>query len=287
MAALLARARAGRRGDHAVVHVRRRRRTRSSSAARRPSSSTSAPDTLNLDESARRGCDHGDARGRSCPSTTRACRARWTRSADLRRGTALVVIEDAAQALGSTYRGRPLGSLGDFGCAQLPRDEERHLRRGRRAARQRPGTGVERAEILREKGTEPEPVLPRRGRQVHLGRRRLVASCRARSTPRSSGPSSSVRRRSRRAGSRSGTRYHEAFEELEADGLARRPVVPAALRAQRAPLLPAARRPRGRATPSSSDLARAGRRSGLPLRPAALVRCRPPLRSGVPAISAR
>ena len=44
------------------------------------------------------------------------------------------VVEDAAQALTSTYRGRPLGALGRSRHAQLPRDEERHIRRGRSPA---------------------------------------------------------------------------------------------------------------------------------------------------------
>ncbi len=35
---------------------------------------------------------------------------------DVARRHKLVVIEDAAQALGATYRGRPAGSLGDYGC---------------------------------------------------------------------------------------------------------------------------------------------------------------------------
>ena len=52
-----------------------------------------------------------------------------------------LVIEDAAQALMRDYRGRPLGSFGDARRAQLPRDQERHLRRGRRAARQRRRAG--------------------------------------------------------------------------------------------------------------------------------------------------
>ena len=58
------------------------------------------------------------------------------------------------------------------GDAELPRDQELHLRRGRGAAHQRPPARRARRDHPRE-GHRPQPVLPRPGRQVHLGRRRL------------------------------------------------------------------------------------------------------------------
>ncbi len=35
---------------------------------------------------------------------------------DIAESNGLILLEDAAQALGSTYRGRPCGSLGDLGA---------------------------------------------------------------------------------------------------------------------------------------------------------------------------
>ena len=71
-----------------------------------------------------------------------------------------------------------------------------------------------------EKGTDRAPVLPRRGRQVHVGRRRLVVPAQR---GRRGVPLGAARARGRdhaRAAARSGTRYHAAFAALEADGLA-------------------------------------------------------------------
>ena len=64
----------------------------------------------------------------------------------------LMVIEDAAQAIGSTYKGRPCGSIGDFGCFSF--HETKNLSMGEGGALLiRDKEYIERAEIIREKGT--------------------------------------------------------------------------------------------------------------------------------------
>ncbi|MCI8429487.1 MAG: dTDP-4-amino-4,6-dideoxygalactose transaminase [Lachnospiraceae bacterium] len=64
----------------------------------------------------------------------------------------LTVIEDAAQGILSTYKGKALGTIGDFGCFSF--HETKNYSMGEGGALLIRDTGnVERAEIIREKGT--------------------------------------------------------------------------------------------------------------------------------------
>jgi dTDP-4-amino-4,6-dideoxygalactose transaminase len=72
--------------------------------------------------------------------------------ADIARRHRLRVIEDAAQGLGATYDGVPLGTIGDLGCWSF--HETKNLISGEGGALAiRDESLIERAEILREKGT--------------------------------------------------------------------------------------------------------------------------------------
>jgi dTDP-4-amino-4,6-dideoxygalactose transaminase len=70
----------------------------------------------------------------------------------LARAKGLRVVEDAAQALASRYRGRPSGTLGDLGCISF--HETKNVSCGEGGALLVNDVAlVERAEIMREKGT--------------------------------------------------------------------------------------------------------------------------------------
>lgn len=64
----------------------------------------------------------------------------------------LKVIEDAAQGLMSTYKGRMLGTIGDYGCYSFHETKNYSMGEGG-ALLIRDGNEIERAEIIREKGT--------------------------------------------------------------------------------------------------------------------------------------
>lgn len=64
----------------------------------------------------------------------------------------IMVVEDAAQAVMSTYKGRYLGTIGDFGCYSFHETKNYSMGEGGAILVNNP-LYIERAEILREKGT--------------------------------------------------------------------------------------------------------------------------------------
>ena len=134
-----------------------------------------------------------------------------------------MVIEDAAQALMAGYKGRALGSIGQLGGAQLPRDQEPDLRRGRRAARQRRRSWSRRAEIMREKGTDRNQFF--RGEVdkytwVDIGSSFLPSEIIAALPLAQLESAEAITRQSRR---RVWERYHEALRGARATGRAATP----------------------------------------------------------------
>ncbi|MDO4514022.1 MAG: dTDP-4-amino-4,6-dideoxygalactose transaminase [Lachnospiraceae bacterium] len=71
---------------------------------------------------------------------------------DIAKRHNLMVIEDAAQGMMSTYKGRALGSIGDFGCYSFHETKNYSMGEGG-ALLIRDPKYVEEAEIIREKGT--------------------------------------------------------------------------------------------------------------------------------------
>ena len=71
---------------------------------------------------------------------------------DIARRHGLKVVEDAAQGVMSTYKGRALGTIGDFGCYSFHETKNYSMGEGGALVINDPAYN-ERAEILREKGT--------------------------------------------------------------------------------------------------------------------------------------
>lgn len=109
------------------------------------------PDTLNLDET--------QIEGAISPKTKAIVAVHYAGVAcemdtilQIARQHRLLVIEDAAQGIGATYKGRPLGSLGHLGTMSF--HETKNIISGEGGALLvNDERYVERAEIIREKGT--------------------------------------------------------------------------------------------------------------------------------------
>lgn len=71
---------------------------------------------------------------------------------DIAKRHNLMVVEDAAQAVMSTYKGKALGTIGDFGCYSFHETKNYSMGEGG-AILINNEKYIERAEILREKGT--------------------------------------------------------------------------------------------------------------------------------------
>lgn len=84
--------------------------------------------------------------------------AAMDRLAETARDHGLMLVEDAAQALGSTLHGRPSGSLGDMAAFSFHETKNIISGEGGAPTQMRPDL-VERAEIIREKGTNRSRFL--------------------------------------------------------------------------------------------------------------------------------
>jgi dTDP-4-amino-4,6-dideoxygalactose transaminase len=137
----------------------------------------------------------------------------------------LLVIEDAAQAVLSTYKGRPVGGLGHL--AALSFHETKNVISGEGGALLVNDTRfVGRAEVVLEKGTNRSQFF--RGEVdkytwVDIGSSYLPGEIVAAFLFAQLEHADEITARRRRIWSS----YHAAFEEAERDGLLRRPVVPA------------------------------------------------------------
>jgi dTDP-4-amino-4,6-dideoxygalactose transaminase len=136
----------------------------------------------------------------------------------------LIVIEDAAHALGSSYRKRPLGGIGDI--ATLSFHETKNIQCGEGGALVLHDQAlIERAEVIQEKGTD-------RGRffrgEVDKYTWRDIGSSYLLSEVGSAFLWAQLEKADAITSERRAVwnHYYEALEKLEADGLLRRPIVP-------------------------------------------------------------
>lgn len=77
---------------------------------------------------------------------------------DIARRHGLLVVEDAAQGVNAFYKGRGLGSIGDYGCYSFHETKNYSMGEGG-ALLIRDADKTDRAEIIREKGTDRSKFL--------------------------------------------------------------------------------------------------------------------------------
>ncbi|MBN8506087.1 MAG: dTDP-4-amino-4,6-dideoxygalactose transaminase [Burkholderiales bacterium] len=144
---------------------------------------------------------------------------------DIARRHGLLVIEDAAQGLGSSYKGRALGAIGDL--AALSFHETKNIIAGEGGALLVNNERfAERAEIIREKGTNRSQFF--RGQVdkytwVDIGSSYLPSELIAAFLLAQFDEVRDITQRRLAIWKN----YHEAFAGLEAAGTLRRPIVPA------------------------------------------------------------
>ena len=150
----------------------------------------------------------------------------------------LLVIEDAAQGICRDLQRSPAGRHRTLAALSLPRDQEHHFGRRRRAADQRPARCVERAEIIREKGTNRSQFF--RGQVdkytwVDVGSSFLPGEIVAAFL----WAQMEAADDDHEAAAGDVGCYHRAFATSRAAGKVRRPIVPRECQSQRAHVLPA------------------------------------------------
>jgi dTDP-4-amino-4,6-dideoxygalactose transaminase len=140
------------------------------------------------------------------------------------RAHGLVVVEDAAQGYGASYRGRPLGTLADLACLSFHETKNVMCGEGGALLVNR-ADWVERAEVIQEKGTNRSKFF--RGEVdkytwVDLGSSYLVSDIGAAFLWAQLEQAREITEKRIAVWET----YHEALEDLEGEGLLRRPVVP-------------------------------------------------------------
>ena len=110
------------------------------------------PDTMNMDERLVEAAITGRTKA-IVPVHYAGVSCEMDAIIDIARRYRLLVVEDAAQAVTSTYKGRQLGAIGDIGCFSFHESKNFSMGEGG-AILLKEQAMADRAEILREKGTD-------------------------------------------------------------------------------------------------------------------------------------
>ena len=110
------------------------------------------PDTMNIDEKKIEDAITDKTRV-ICPVHYAGIGCEMDEIMDIAKRHNLKVVEDAAQGVGSTYKGRYLGTIGDFGCYSFHETKNYTMGEGGAIVFNNDDM-LEKAEILREKGTD-------------------------------------------------------------------------------------------------------------------------------------
>ena len=181
------------------------------------------PDTLNLDESLIE--DAITPRTKAVmPVHYAGVPCEMDAISEVARKHGLFVVEDAAQALGSTYKGRPAGNLADLAAVSFHETKNVTSAEGGALLVSDP-RWIDRAEILRDKGTDRSRFF--RGEVdkyswADLGSSYGLSELNAAFLWAQLEAAAELTAERRRIWDL----YHDALEPLEEDGSLRRPVVP-------------------------------------------------------------
>ena len=109
------------------------------------------PDTMNIDETKIEAAITEKTKV-ICPVHYAGVACEMDAIMDIAKRHQLMVVEDAAQGVMSTYKGKALGTIGDFGCYSFHETKNYSMGEGGAIVINNPAY-IEKAEILREKGT--------------------------------------------------------------------------------------------------------------------------------------
>lgn len=110
------------------------------------------PDTMNIDETLIEGAITERTRA-ICPMHYAGVACEMDTIMEIADRYRLAVVEDAAQAVMSSYKGKPLGTIGDYGCYSFHETKNYSMGEGG-AILIRDIKNRDMAEIIREKGTD-------------------------------------------------------------------------------------------------------------------------------------